>query len=557
MRFSRTLFWYVFKDLLKIFMMASGTLAGIMSFGGLLRPLTQNGLDGPQVALLLQYFMPAMSTYSLPIAALFATTVVYGRMSADNEITACRASGIDLLSLTAPAALLGVFVAALSMYLLCFTVPHATMKIEQVIFSNLAKLIAHEIDQSHETHFKDVTIFAQSATLLPSDPKHVQDHAVVLNGPLIVKYWVPPGKDRWFLSAKEFLSSSTATAIVHEEPDDPTATTISVQLQNGAVIPRTFTGPKTSQGGVGQAEFGPIEIPSPVGEKTKFMDIMQLRDLQKDPSRGQQVQQVLTQFIREDQSQAYRQREVLDGLQSPAAQFVLVSGTDRFRFTAPGAKIVPQGDAIVVKAGATPLKFQQESGGQVTLTATGSTCRLLVTADPTNGLAFVSVEMKDALIDAGDAPSPVPYSRRIAVVLPPDIGAMKDRTTGQYLDGNIRDLRAKNKLLFAWYDLIDHIRGELHMRTAFVVSCFLLVFVGSSLGMMFRSGNFLTAFAVSVIPAMLSTVLIVTGQHTAEATPTDVLTHSLPLNAGIGIMWSGNVAISIGAMILLWRLQRR
>src|SRR5665213_1922529 len=104
---SRTLFWYVFKDLMKIFFMASGALAGIMSFGGLLRPLTQNGLDGSQVILLLRYFMPAMSTYSLPVAALFATTAVYGRMSADNELTACRASGISFLSIATPAMLLG------------------------------------------------------------------------------------------------------------------------------------------------------------------------------------------------------------------------------------------------------------------------------------------------------------------------------------------------------------------------------------------------------------------------------------------------------------------
>ena len=46
---SRTLFWYIFKDLFRIFMMASGALAGIMSFGGLLRPLTHQGLDIGQV----------------------------------------------------------------------------------------------------------------------------------------------------------------------------------------------------------------------------------------------------------------------------------------------------------------------------------------------------------------------------------------------------------------------------------------------------------------------------------------------------------------------------
>src|SRR3954469_1942625 len=162
---SRTLFWYVFKDLLFIFLMASGTLAGIMSFGGLLRPLTQNGLDASQILLLIRFSMPAMSTYSLPVAALFATTWVYGRMAADNELTACRASGISFVAISTPAMLLGLMVSTLSMYLLCFTVPKNTLKIERVIVSNLAKIVVHQIAQGHETHFGYFTVFAQDAHL--------------------------------------------------------------------------------------------------------------------------------------------------------------------------------------------------------------------------------------------------------------------------------------------------------------------------------------------------------------------------------------------------------
>ena len=96
---SRTLFWYILKDLLRMFLFASGVLAGIMSFGGLLRPLTEHGLSIGQVIHMLTYFQPPMTAYSLPIAALFATTIVYGRLSADNEIVACRSAGISHLAI--------------------------------------------------------------------------------------------------------------------------------------------------------------------------------------------------------------------------------------------------------------------------------------------------------------------------------------------------------------------------------------------------------------------------------------------------------------------------
>ena len=120
---SRTLFWYVFKDLLRIFLLASAALAAIMSFGGLLRPFTEHGLGAGQVLRMLGYFMPAMQTYSLPIAALFATTMVYGRLSADNELTACRAAGISHLSVALPAMVLGLLIAVVSFVFLCFIVP--------------------------------------------------------------------------------------------------------------------------------------------------------------------------------------------------------------------------------------------------------------------------------------------------------------------------------------------------------------------------------------------------------------------------------------------------
>src|SRR5712672_1450602 len=133
---SRTLFKYIFRDLLRIFLMTSGALAGIMSFGGLLRPLTEHGLDAGQAARMLSYFVPAMMTYSLPIAALFATTVVYGRLAADNEITAMRSAGIPYHpfgGIGAPALVLGLTVALTSLLFLCFIVPVFTLKVERVI----------------------------------------------------------------------------------------------------------------------------------------------------------------------------------------------------------------------------------------------------------------------------------------------------------------------------------------------------------------------------------------------------------------------------------------
>src|SRR5688572_9004437 len=127
MLWSFTLFKYVFKDLFKVFLMAVGVLSGILSFGGLLRPLTQQGLDGAQVSQILTYFTPGMMAYSLPVAALFATTFVYGRLAADNEVVACRSGGMSYIMMSLPALVLGLVVALICALLLLFLVPICTL----------------------------------------------------------------------------------------------------------------------------------------------------------------------------------------------------------------------------------------------------------------------------------------------------------------------------------------------------------------------------------------------------------------------------------------------
>jgi len=185
---SRTLFLYIFRDLLRVFLLSSGALAGIMSFGGLLRPLTEHGLNAAQAAKMLSYFMPAMMTYSLPIAALFATTMVYGRLAADNELVACRAAGISFWSISIPALVLGLTVALISLLFLCFIVPLFTLKVEQVIYSNLAQLIANDIERTHQVKFDSTgtTIFAQEAAVADPDPRHPEQQIVSLGGVMIV-----------------------------------------------------------------------------------------------------------------------------------------------------------------------------------------------------------------------------------------------------------------------------------------------------------------------------------------------------------------------------------
>jgi hypothetical protein len=110
--------------------------------------------------------------------------------------------------------------------------------------------------------------------------------------------------------------------------------------------------------------------------------------------------------------------------------------------------------------------------------------------------------------------------------------------------------------------LSNQILAESNSRVSFAISCLVLVMMGCALGMMFRSGNFLSAFAISVIPALLTITLIVAGQRMSGNVPDPLRTEigryvNSPLRMGLGLIWAGNCANFVLAVVLLGRLQRK
>ncbi|MBW3019425.1 LptF/LptG family permease, partial [Candidatus Woesearchaeota archaeon] len=93
-----TLHRYIFRELFRVFLLAAIALSLILSLGSILQPVQEYGVGPRQVVHLMGYFLPITLTFVLPMAALFAGALVYGRFTSDNEYDACRASGISVLT---------------------------------------------------------------------------------------------------------------------------------------------------------------------------------------------------------------------------------------------------------------------------------------------------------------------------------------------------------------------------------------------------------------------------------------------------------------------------
>jgi lipopolysaccharide export system permease protein len=107
----------IFGELVRVFFLALVSLTGLFLLGGVVTEAAQRGLGPTQVMMIIPLLIPNTLPYTVPATCLFATCVVYGRLSHDNEITAVKAAGVHLGRLVAPALLLGGLMAVACMAL--------------------------------------------------------------------------------------------------------------------------------------------------------------------------------------------------------------------------------------------------------------------------------------------------------------------------------------------------------------------------------------------------------------------------------------------------------
>jgi lipopolysaccharide export system permease protein len=127
---TNTLQKYLLKELFRTFIPAFLCFEFLMLLGFSIQ-LLHKGLDIPS----LTYVIPFLAIYALPHALpsslLTATVMTYGRLSADNEITAIRSAGIHLHSIITPIVITGIFFSLLTLYLNAEVLPKSYFKVRQ------------------------------------------------------------------------------------------------------------------------------------------------------------------------------------------------------------------------------------------------------------------------------------------------------------------------------------------------------------------------------------------------------------------------------------------
>jgi len=529
---------YIFRELVKVFILATIALTLIMSLGSILRPIQEYGVGPSQVVHLLGYFIPITLTFVLPLSALFAAALVYGRIAGDNELDACRASGISLLTLIYPGLALAIIVAITNLILSFYVVPEFFHRAEKALKADAKQILFRNIQRKgfYEEPKKEYRIYADEAN----------PQTNTLAGVIVTK--VEGGRIRRIITTEKATVTFTSRKQFNE-----------VQIAADHLYQ------------IGDEEQGwfyverlpfVAEFPSLLGDNIKFKKIDQMKQIRANPLNfypvEQSARQACAQFAAEllaeditshlsvDANSFYELRGEPNSVKLNAARAVANTA-----ITGEHHQVALSGQVVV-------LEFDTESK-QPARTWYCSQALLKIEGDefnPTLKLELFSPRWQN--IDGAEGIAAgrkfirgllLPGGVAEKIVRPDVLDAITVHAVGAALKNGPSDkLKLLQKRLQIYIqNAVVQILAEIHTRLVFGISCIPLILIGIGLGIILRGGHLLSAFGASAIPAGLLVICIMMGKNVAT-------NPSAGLTAGIGLMWAGFAALAVLASVTLYKL---
>jgi len=160
----RTLHLYVGRQVLATLAMTVAVVAGLFLIVNVLKDILPL-LVSPQVPLVSVFSVMAMLlpyglAFALPIGLLTATLLVFGRLSADQELTAVRAGGVSLLALVTPVLWIGILASALAAFANLELAPRCRVAAKELLYElGVARPTALLVEGRYITEFPGWTLY--------------------------------------------------------------------------------------------------------------------------------------------------------------------------------------------------------------------------------------------------------------------------------------------------------------------------------------------------------------------------------------------------------------
>lgn len=524
---------YIFRELLKVFSLAAVGLTLILSLGSILRPIQEYGVGPGQVLSLMGYFLPITLTFVLPMAALFAAALVYGRFASDNELDACRASGISLLTLVYPGLALAIVVAIANLILSFHMLPYFVHLAEKSLKADAKQILFRNIQR--RGHYKLPTddlwlIYAdeadlQSDTLVGVVVAHVKSSGIetIYAAERATVKFNPHGK----FNEVQIVANNT--------------------FQIGSEDQRGFS---VEQGAI-STEFGSL-----LSDSIKFKKIDEMKRIRADLMLFNPVENLArdmyAQFTIELLAQEIEAKTAADA----NSFYRLYSGEKLVEFRADsfvvGEEKIKLGDKAVVAeldpSGNKPPVIMRPT--KASLHIEGDKLAPTLTMDLHNVLEEDSGNLKMRHTIRGLVrPSSTDVRTRFGTenVLEglrraSDSAVLKKGPSGKLEELTYMLRRKMQKTLL-------QIRAEIHTRLVFGIGCVPMILIGIGLGIIKKGGHLLTAFGASCVPAAVLIVCIIGGKQVTQNTRVTIV-------SGVMLIWGGLVFLLLLTGVIYHRLMK-
>lgn len=154
--FWGTIHRMILVELLKIFFIALVALTALILIAGIISEAMRNGFGPAQIAMIIPLLLPSLLPYTVPTTTLFATCIVYGRLSADNEILALKAAGVHIAHVVWPAIFLGLATSVVTMICYIDIIPLTGCALRNNVVGDVEELLYNMLRK--DGHIKHASI---------------------------------------------------------------------------------------------------------------------------------------------------------------------------------------------------------------------------------------------------------------------------------------------------------------------------------------------------------------------------------------------------------------
>jgi len=132
--------FYIIREIASLFLLGITVFTLILLMGRLIK-LTElvvsRGVPFLDVARMIMYLMPSFLVFTIPMAFLLAVLLAFGRLSADNEITVIKASGVSLVQIMPPVLFCAIVAGLLALSASIVGVPWGNSAFKELSFKVL------------------------------------------------------------------------------------------------------------------------------------------------------------------------------------------------------------------------------------------------------------------------------------------------------------------------------------------------------------------------------------------------------------------------------------